>query len=158
MLSGDRAALYSRESKSGIAVSDEALAAWEAAKGKDGAAWVACKYDPAAKDKVTFAASGDGGFAELHAFVAGNEGEVIYGALPFFVDGKRKFSFVTVVGSGVGGMKKARVGMHKNGVYAAFDGVSILPSQEDRQLAFLSLARCHSCPAAYGTALRSCAS
>lgn len=125
MLAGDRAALYSRESKSGISVSDEALAAWEAAKGKDGAAWVACKYDPAAKDKVTFAASGDGGFSELHSFVAGNETEVVYGALPFYVDGKRKFSFFTVVGSGVGGMKKARVGMHKNGVYAAFEGVRI---------------------------------
>jgi hypothetical protein len=35
----------------------------------------------------------------------------------------RKFFFFTVVGSGVAGMKKARVAMHKAGVYNAFAGV-----------------------------------
>jgi hypothetical protein len=37
MLAGDRAALYDRTAKSGIAVADEAKAAWAAAK--DTGAW-----------------------------------------------------------------------------------------------------------------------
>jgi len=37
--------------------------------------------------------------------------------------GHRKFFFFTVIGGGVGGMKKARVAMHKAGVYNQFEGV-----------------------------------
>ena len=40
MLSGDRAALYDKRSMSGVAVDDDVLRAWEAAKDARDATWL----------------------------------------------------------------------------------------------------------------------
>ena len=98
-----------------------AIGAWGVARGSS--TWVACTYDASVKDSVTLNATGTGGFAELAAHVAGLSGEVVYGACPFTAGGQTKYFFFTVVGSGVGGMKKARVAMHKSGIYKFFEGV-----------------------------------
>lgn len=121
MLSGDRAALYDKKSTSGIVVDDGVKSAWASAR--ESGNFVACRYDPSVKDRVILLATDAGSYASLKALLDSSPDEVVYGACPFTTGGLRKFFFFTHVGAGVSGMKKARVAMHKGGIYKEFEGV-----------------------------------
>lgn len=128
MLAGDRAKLYDQAAKqtSGIVIDDAALAEWKATLDGGKPRFLALVNDPAVKDRVCLKESGDGGFDELSKVLAGADSEVVYGACPFFVAGaeRPRYFFFSFIGGSVGGMKKAKVSMHRSGVYKGLEGVT----------------------------------
>ena len=124
MLTGAAASLYDRKPTSGIVVSPDIISALEAALSAkvDVAPWLLFTYaaDSGKDVSVVLRAVGDGGFEELCGFLAPDQ--VSFAVASFLDDTKRKFCFLTHVGSSISGMKRARVALHKAGIYKAFDG------------------------------------
>lgn len=128
MLAGDRAKLYDQAAKqtSGISVDDTALLKFKSILDEGKPAFLALVMDPAVKDKVILKESAAGGFDELAKFLETQDAEVVYGACPFFAGGmeRPRYFFFSHVGGSVGGMKKAKVSMHRSGVSKALEGTS----------------------------------
>ena len=73
------------------------------------------------KKTVLHHAHGDGGFAELKGSC--DSDKVLYGVCQFKAGGALKLFYMCFVGEAVGGVAKASVGLLKESVARAFDGV-----------------------------------
>lgn len=123
MQSGDRAHLHEAmgRMKSGVAVSPEVAAAFEALRGSPGG-FLTCAYDAAAKDTVVLKASGAaGGWASAAATLG--DADITYGVFSFTAGGAPRLAFFSWVGPSASPLKRGKVPLQRGGVYAAFPGV-----------------------------------
>ena len=120
MLSGPAAALHTAKRASGLDVS-AVPGAWASAREATGAApfLVAALRSGA----LVVLGAGAGGLAELRPLL--DDASVCFAGLAFVADGRRRFAFITWVGSSVGAVARGRVSLLKGAAAAAFDGTCV---------------------------------
>ena len=130
-LSGDRAKLYDEEKKrtSGIAPDAAVAAAMQSTRDAAGGAgaWLCARLDASGKTLELVASGAEGGLAALRGHLA--DDAVSWAVLAFspgfpYGEGSVKLASLTCVGTAVGAMKKGKVALQKQGVFAALGGLA----------------------------------
>lgn len=81
-----------------------------------------CVLTYESKNKIIFHASGGDGLVGLLSCV--DEDQVYFGGIRLQVDSFTRFYSFCRIGENVGGMKRGKVSLHKNGVLNLLEGVS----------------------------------
>ena len=115
--------LYTAKRSADLEIPVEVQEAWGALRqdGASGPTWIALTVEQASK-KVGVAAQGSGGVAELLAALT--DDDVFFGGVRVNASGGASTRFLQFyfVGANVGGMKKGKASLWKNGVFNALEG------------------------------------
>ena len=113
--------LYIAKRASGVEIHEDVLNAWDTVRNdEDPTSWILCKVE-SGQTVVTLHGSGSGGVEELISYL--HEDEVFFGGIRVQAGGDRiKFLHFYFVGQNVGGMKKGKSSLYKNGVFQSFEG------------------------------------